>query len=189
VAESALHQARLYGLAVPDQPDETQLAEVEQYLRDNPARFQVVLDHRSDLLDEAQRFAARGDLFKAILFYALHFEHAANYLLLTAAHLRDIPHSSAKSMVRAISLEAKMTWGLTVLGMPQLNVRHRRAILSVAEERNAYVHYKGPDIDVLLRGGPDRLEKLLVDGRKAVTYLRWFETRFLKRETVLPERP
>jgi hypothetical protein len=139
-----------------------------------------VVDHRENLTEAAARHVQIGEYQLALMFYALFFEHTLNALISRRIGRCGKPERTAIDTIRSVSFEGKLSWLLDLLDLPSLNEKHRKVMSQVAQERNAFVHYKWNSAPMALGGGKQgeaKLKELAVAARKTVTYLRRYETR------------
>jgi uncharacterized protein YutE (UPF0331/DUF86 family) len=146
---------------------------VDKYIRDD---FPYIIDHRSDVLQNARTFKSLKKNDLAILFYALWFEHQLNSITVSLAGRRHVNEKEIESLVRETSYRAKCSWLLRLLGVKPLNASHTNTICKLMELRNAFVHYKWkPKNEQIDR----EMETLLEEIEKTVKYVRGIENKHL----------
>ena len=143
---------------------------------DKSGGIYLVTDHRDSLLKKAECFLKTNDLELAIVLYALFFEHAINGIIVRVLEKNKIANKTKNEILRSASLKAKLTWVLELLNLPKFNEKHVKFILKIAEERNAFVHYKfnayHADHD-----NEEPLKTILNDVKKTIRYTKNYETK------------
>ncbi len=144
------------------------------------ATFRFLIDHRPNLLKEARRYMALEQLELACLMYATWCEHWLNRMIAVLCTRKGFSSQQITAIIRAIPFHGKATWLLPLLGTTSLHERHSSAMLRLAEQRNAYAHYKwrGPQLDTAYEEIL-ALKEFLGTFERTVTYLRQYEARRL----------
>ena len=119
------------------------------------------------------------------VFYALFFEHTINRIIhhVCTETLRVFPKTAIE--VIKLPLHAKLTWVPELLGLKKFKESHVNVIKKVADDRNAFLHYKwiGETYAASKLGKRaakrkkqlDQIEKELVVIKKAMKYTRYIE--------------
>jgi hypothetical protein len=180
IIQIALNAVGAKELDVANKTDEELQSEINQYfkklLEAKRIKFGIRVDHTPDLLKEARARNLKNDFNMAAVLYATYFEHQVNLLLVQLCERKGIAEGVLKTIVRASNLEAKCTWILQLLGIQPLKKIWVARINSIAEVRNAFVHYKWqtePD-DPAIEPDAEKAEKLKY-AEGIVRYLRRFE--------------
>ena len=142
----------------------------------------LIIEHRDSIIEAARHFRKAKDRNKAILFYAIFFEHSLNSIIERVSSKKRIERKTITDIIKSVSIHGKTTWLLTLLEVPNLNDTHRSVILKVADERNSYVHYKwtpDPDNDKLYTENEQKEELFFKQIEKTVTYLKTFESKII----------
>jgi len=166
-----------------DLSDPERLREKVSDLRAAGIEFKGVLDHRDDLVSDAERYSREGKLQMALMLYALFFEHTLNQLILRGMRDARRSQNTADAVLRSVNFDGKLSWILDILDMPPLNEAHRKTMARVAQQRNAFVHYKWKEMTWGEASKREREEadELLRSARKAVAYLKRYESRLALR--------
>ena len=119
------------------------LSAAQEYVLEHGDEIELdlVLDHTSDLLEQARSFSADGAHDFAVMFYATWVEHTLNGALSALVSRAGLTDSSRKSIIR-MGLADKMGVGWEVVHGQEFPTRLRTEVLALAEARNAFVHYK-----------------------------------------------
>jgi hypothetical protein len=73
-----------------------------------------------------------------------------------------------------------LTWLPLVLGIPQVNVTHKNIILKLADDRNAYIHYKhNPQPDDSDANKEQKEQEEIKKIEKTITYFKKYVSRIL----------
>jgi hypothetical protein len=104
--------------------------------------YKIVIDHSEDLISTARQFNKTGKIEKAKLFYATYFEHELNRIIVELCRKKSIDRKTINDIIKAVNLVGKLTWLPLVLGISQVTTSHKNIILKLADDRNAYIHYK-----------------------------------------------
>ncbi|EKJ87610.1 hypothetical protein CLV96_3984 [Leptospira meyeri] len=109
------------------------------------SHFHLVIDHRKTIENLAKKFYDSKNLEISIFFYSLYFEQTLNYII----HVQLIKNGKnpnlTKNIIKATNIEAKLSWVLELLNLPEINEKHKKIILLVSQERNSFIHYKWMD--------------------------------------------
>lgn len=104
--------------------------------------WEITIEHRSSLIQEARRYRDQDQPFFACLMYATWIEHWINGVIIDLASRKGIDDGSKISIIRESNIRAKLGWLPKVLGAPEFEEAHRNTALKVIESRNGFVHYK-----------------------------------------------
>jgi hypothetical protein len=161
-----------------DLDDKSKIKEIVLSSIDKTGGVYLVTDHRDSLLQKAEMFLKTNDLELAIVLYAMFFEHAINGVIVRTLEKKKIINKTKNEILRSASLKAKLTWVLELLNLPKFNEKHAKFILNIAEERNAFVHYKfnayHADKNI-----EEPLQTLLNDVKKSIRYIKNYDTKVI----------
>jgi hypothetical protein len=115
---------------------------VRQAVRSLPSDFDIVLDHRQDLLKLARHFRLQNRREYAVLMYATWIEHSLNLILQELARARSVGETHVQAFLREASVRAKSSWLFVLLGRKPLSNRIVSRIQRLADSRNSFIHYK-----------------------------------------------
>ena len=104
--------------------------------------FEYVVDHRSTILEIAERENKNKNHDISIALYAIFIEHTLNSIIHIACINRKIDEKTQTEVLRNINLIGKCTWLLKLLELPPFKSDHIKTILSISDDRNSYFHYK-----------------------------------------------
>jgi hypothetical protein len=104
--------------------------------------FPVTIDHRDDITSQVDIFILSKKYEYAKVFYAMYFEHTLNGLIDNACHRRKFDDRTRLDIIRSVDIYGKLTWLPRLLGHKVFNSTHVKTIKNLADERNAFVHYK-----------------------------------------------
>jgi hypothetical protein len=141
-----------------------------------------IVDHRDRIIEYANRFTDDGEYELALVFYALYFEHTLNVLIQRQLDWLQKGPEVTKGALRSVTFENKLGWFLDLIDLPALNPKYAKAMLQIASERNAFVHYKWqpfPETAAEKDRARLRLQALVASARKSVSYLKRYEARLL----------
>jgi hypothetical protein len=169
-------------LTEEDLTDETKLKEKLKSLlvKINKAEFSFIIDHRSDMLEEAFFLARNKKYNYAKILYATFFEHAINNIVDFQCGKKKIDGKSKVEIIRNVNLAGKLTWLLKLLDLPKFNKTYQSIILQLAEQRNSFIHYKWTrtsdfDIEKIQAVEITFLKKI----KSAIAYVKRYETLIL----------
>ena len=126
------------GLIIPEGMTDDQLREevfscIKREFDDDLVLF--VRDHTSTLLKRARNHRIEGDHYLACLLYATWAEHWLNGLISTVGERRKLRPDEAAQIIRETPLRGKLTWLLTLLGLPRMADRHRNSVIRLMDLR------------------------------------------------------
>ncbi|MBL7074688.1 hypothetical protein ISS37_05540 [candidate division KSB1 bacterium] len=153
----------------------------EKYLpKLNNIRFEISIDHISDILNNAREFRNLGKPHLSCLLYAVWTEHWINGIISSVCRRQGIKYSVIKDIIRSVSFIGKITWLLEIFNFKPLHNDHKLRMLQLMEHRNAFVHYKwkyfDPDQD---DSNNDDITKILEDYDKTVKYLKSYQSKYI----------
>lgn len=145
---------------------------------DHPDGLYLIIDHRKTLQEKARTLSSTGDHELAVVVYAMFFEHSINGVIASVLAKRKISRKTKNEILRSANFKAKFTWVLELLNLPKFNEQHLRFILKLADQRNAFTHYKfneeHADTD---SKGP--LIELIEGSERTAKYIKSYESRVL----------
>ena len=144
------------------------------------ANFTIVADHRDSILKTAEDFLSTKQYGFSLIFFAMFFEHSINYLITHQFEKKKISKKKGIELIKSANIEAKFSSILEQLEMPKFSQSHKKTIMDIAKERNAYIHYKW--ISLTDSEESDKHTKtlnLISAVRKSVTYMKTYESRIL----------
>ena len=175
------HLIRYGVIDVEGKSIETLTKEILEYFRESNSKVDkpsfIVLYHTKDLLNTAWSYHKEQNYEYAFLFYATWFEHWINGLIASAASRRGMEEKEIEKIIRYNNLKEKTTQQLKLLGLPPLNSRHLKTMTKIAENRNAFVHYKWQSININNDRG--EYKQLLINIEKTIKYFQTFERKFI----------
>ena len=132
------------------------------------ASITISVDHRNSLLGRAKIFMNEGKTDLAFVFFGTFFEHSINFLIAEVLSKKNISIKTKNEIIRSLNIRSKFSWFLEVLGFPKFNQKHLKTILSVAENRNAFIHYKYNYEDIEIDKTEERNELLEAAEKSAI---------------------
>lgn len=139
-----------------------------------------IVDHRTDVLQQARTYAKSKDYNLACMLYATWFEHWLNNVIVTTGRKRGLEGEEVFHIIRDTPFRGKLTWIFPLLGLRKLSITHRNAIFKITDIRNSFVHYKWRGKD---DASNEREKKELIDClaniEKTIKYLRRYENNFI----------
>ena len=186
IAVALAHSAIQAGEIDPEGKTDQQLRdEVMSFLRTvvySKKEIRMIADLRSTLLREARRYQASNSEQLSVIMYATWFEHWINNVVSTMAKRGGHSDQSATQMICDTSIRAKFTWLVSLLGLSPIKKQYADIIFSLAEHRNAYVHYKWEARpEQLDRKREQEIQGLLGKVSAVVNYLHRYENKHLYR--------
>ncbi len=140
----------------------------------------IVIDHSDNLISTAKQFADKGDFDKAKLFYATFIEHEINKIIIDTCNKKKIDKKTANEIIRSTNMIAKLTWLPEILDIPKVNDNHRKVILKLSDDRNAFVHYKHNSLpDDIEINQKEKQATEIEDIKKTIIYFRKYSSRVL----------
>ena len=135
-------------------------------------------DHTEDLLRRGRIATADGNFEMAALFYATWAEHWLNWLVRALSTRGKVSEAHLSEIVRTVPLRGKLTWLVALLGGKPIAARHVAQIQSMAELRNAFVHYKWKPCT--LRNEREEVRRIVEAFAPTLRYLNEYRRKFLK---------
>jgi hypothetical protein len=155
------------------------------------ADYKIIIDHSESLIATARQFNKTGKIENAKLFYATFFEHELNGIILELCQKKSIDKKTINDIIKSVNLIGKLTWLPLVLGIPQVTVAHKNTILKLADDRNAYIHYKhNPQPDESDANNEQKEQEEIKKIEKTITYFKKYVSRILynKQKTHLDKK-
>ncbi len=120
------------------------LEKLKTHLDENlgKTQFEVIVDHRETLLILADDAFQRNHFELSISMYATFIEHTLNRFIHLASNIKNVDSKTKVEIIRSVNLIGKCTWLLKLLGLPPIKIEYIKTISAIADERNAYIHYK-----------------------------------------------
>lgn len=140
--------------------------------RSIPVRFAI--DHTDSLRALGRESLKKGDLWIALVIYAIWVEHTLNHLVSVGVQRRGLSDAAVKQIIRDVPFSAKLSWLLPLLGFGPLHPKHRETLRALAEKRNEFVHYKWPYREDHSNA---EIRALLAQADKALQYLAQYKSR------------
>ena len=142
--------------------------------------FKYVIDHSERLVNSARLFIESNNFNEAKIFYATYFEHKLNEIINEICIRKSIEKKQINEIIRKINLNGKLTWLPLLLGIPKISTKHINVIQKLAEDRNAFIHYKYNSIsDVSIENKKEKQEKDIREIEKTITYFKKYTSRIL----------
>ena len=136
----------------------------------------LTIDHRDSILEKAYDFFETKEYNLGKVFLAMFFEHSLNSIIDHACFKRKISEKVKIEIIKNVNLNGKLTWLLQLLGLPIFNDNHKKVIIKIADDRNAFIHYKWKPVNMDERNQEtDELKKI----KLAVRYMKKYETTIL----------
>jgi hypothetical protein len=137
----------------------------------------IVTDHRDRILNEAIYFYEKKEYALAKIMYAMFFEHSINGIISNYCVKIKLGEKIQIDIIKSIDIHGKLTWLLKILEFPLFNESHKKTIKKVAEDRNAFIHYKWKieDIEDKYSSYSDEFKKI----KQATIYMKNYESRIL----------
>lgn len=144
------------------------------------ADYKIIIDHSESLISTARQFNKTGKIENAKLFYATYFEHELNSIIVELCQKKSIDKKTINDIIKSVNLIGKLTWLPLVLGIPQVTTAHRNTILKLADDRNAYIHYKhNPLPDKSDTNEEQKEQEEIKKIEKTITYFKKYVSRIL----------
>lgn len=140
----------------------------------------VVIDHSDNLISTAKQFADKKDFDKAKLFYATFVEHEINRIIIDICYKKKIDKKTANEIIRSTNMMAKLTWLPAILDIPKVNDNHKKVILKLSDDRNAFVHYKYNSLPDDIETNQEQKQSAEIEEiKKTIIYFRKYSSRLL----------
>ncbi|MBM9547443.1 hypothetical protein JWG40_10480 [Leptospira sp. 201903074] len=140
------------------------------------SNLNLVIDHRNEIKKLAEQFSADNYLEVSVIFYALYFEHTLNYIIFLQLTKVKKSNEVIKNIIKKSNIEEKLGWVLELIGLPKINSKYKKVIISVSKERNIFIHYKWLEDTMDYRINLKNLTKS-TEINKAITYLKKYESK------------
>ena len=144
------------------------------------ADYQIVVDYSDNLINNAKEFIEKGDFNNAKIFYATYFEHQLNRIINELCYRKSISKKEINNIIKSINLIGKLTWLPLILGIPKISIKHKNVILKLAEDRNAFIHYKhNPEPNERNENFEQKQHEEVIKIEKTITYFKKYTSRLL----------
>ncbi len=144
------------------------------------AEYQVIVNHTDNLINNARHFNEIGEVNNAKIFYATYFEHELNRIINELCQRKSINKKETNNIIKSINIIGKLTWLPLILGIPKISVQHKNVILKLADNRNAYIHYKhNPEPNELNVNQKQNIQEDIKQIEKTITYFKKYSSRIL----------
>jgi hypothetical protein len=142
----------------------------------------MTIDHTNELTSQARKYKKIGNINYSKIFYATFFEHQINELIHLYCLRNEIENKTRTSIIQSINIWGKFTWLLEIMKYPKFNTNHLKTIKSIADSRNAFVHYKwneDPDFNKKIdsKKEKEKIENEFEKIEKAVKYFKNYSSR------------
>lgn len=140
-------------------------------------KMDFAFDHRSDLLNQAQYFQKKENYDFARVFYATYFEHFINNIIDHYCQIKNINQKSKTEIIKNVNIGGKFTWLLELLNLPAFDPHYLKVIQSLADKRNAFIHYKWkPDSgELFLELEKEKFETEFKEIENVIRYVKKYE--------------
>lgn len=102
----------------------------------------MTVDHTQSLISKARYYRKSNEYNFSKIFYATFFEHQVNLLIHVYCLRNKIDTKNQMSIIQSVNIWSKLTWLLLIMGYPKIKKDHLNTIKTLADSRNAFVHYK-----------------------------------------------
>ncbi|GMN90285.1 hypothetical protein [Francisella sciaenopsi] len=154
----------------------TLIDKMQEILDSETIDIDFVIDHSEYILDKAYSFEKSGDLDLSIVFFVIFFEHSLNKLIDYQLREKNISKKAKNELIRSVNIAGKCGWLLEVLDLPYFNRSHAKNIQELADNRNAFIHYKwNPKCEK----NNDNRGELILKAKSTVKYLKNYLSRIL----------
>lgn len=146
--------------------------------------FSLIVDHRDTILSLAELQNKEGHKEFSISLYATFVEHTLNSIIHRQCFKKNFDEKTKLDILKNVNLIGKCSWLIKLLELPPLKSDHVKTILSIADERNSFFHYKWkpepdtdkiPDIDKEDRVHNEKIKKV----KALLKYLKNYETKIV----------
>ncbi|MFT3844059.1 MAG: hypothetical protein QM725_03325 [Lacibacter sp.] len=144
--------------------------------------WEIFVDHRETLIKVAETEIKKGHFEFAVALYATFIEHTLNRIVHLACSSKKIDNKIQTEIIRSVNIIGKCTWLIKLLDLPTIRQENVKTILSISDERNAYIHYKWkpetdtdkiPDLDKEKKEEDEKIKKI----KSLLRYLKTYETK------------
>lgn len=142
--------------------------------------FGIRHDYEPTLASEASKHHEKGRYNPAIVLHATRVEHWLNHMVMWAVERRGFDEKYGKQVIREATLRAKTGWLWHLLFDEPMPADLVIRIHALAEQRNAFVHYKWQAVSLDDPVGPDHSQaELSASGPQLVEDLQALEDRLV----------
>ena len=129
------------------QPEDVSSEENQKLIRSEIKKklyshYTIISDYREGLYKKAIDFYVKGDYNISIVLFATIFEHSINLLIKKALIKKGLSIKIQKQIIRSVNFQGKYTWLSMLLELPKFNPTYLDNVQQIAEQRNAFLHYK-----------------------------------------------
>jgi len=164
-------------LTVTDLEDQDELWKKIKQLNEE-REYLAVIEYKDNLISNARKFYKSGEVDNAKFLYATLFEHTMNEIINESCIRKNIIKKEINTIIRAVNLEGKLTWLTRLLEIPQVSIKHKKIIMKLASDRNAYIHYKyNPESNDEIEDYKEKEEIAQIE--KTVIYFKKYSSRIL----------
>ena len=142
--------------------------------------FELIVDHRDTLIKVAEEEVKKRHFEFAVAIYATFIEHTLNRIIHLACSAKKIDPKTKVEVIKNVNIAGKCTWLIKLLELPAIKKEHVSTIFSIANERNAYIHYKWkpepdeiPDLETKKKEEEAKIKKI----KSLLRYLKNYETK------------
>jgi hypothetical protein len=146
------------------------------------SELSITIDHRSNIIDQANAFLVVKKFDFAKIFYAMFFEHSLNKIIEHECTKRNFDIKTKTDIIRSVDIYGKLTWLPKIFGNRTFNVSHMNTIKKLSDDRNSFIHYKWkPEADGIIdsaketKGINEEIRRI----KLAVRYMKNYETHIL----------
>lgn len=147
--------------------------------------YLVAIDFRKDLEQQARELSKEQYPVTSLILYATLVEHWLNGIIAVLIIRRGISPKMVKDIIRHVPFKGKLDWMLHLLGAPEVDENHRKAIEQLIELRNGYLHYKwtGRPLEEVEKEALE-LKQRLSDFENTVKYMHEYENEHISGEAL-----
>jgi len=181
IVSSIVHRLYAQGdLADKDIKEKDALEKKMRHIIDSGLKFAIVIDYQDTILGQARHFKNKNEHNYAKLFYATFFEHSINGIIENECRKKKLSQKTKNEVLRKVNLDDKFGWMRELFQLPKFSDKHFKTIIKLADNRNAFIHYKYPprpgelsDLD----NEKEIIDQEFDDIEKAVRYMKTYDSR------------
>ena len=174
IAQSAIAYGEIDVEALTDEEARKKVISYLKSLKESGEEFIMIIDHKSNILEEARSFVTNKKYELALVTYATWWEHWLNGILEVKLYKKDIKGKDFKNVVASLNNRAKTTWFLKLVDLPEMSNQHLSVMAKLAEKRNSFVHYKYPPSDSL--DSKESLQEFFAEVESSLAYFIDYES-------------